>query len=102
MLLDALELRLTAEPIVWNEFDNAVDNLRRELLAQARIHVAKRTGKRKQDVFLDKRERAAAALQIIIPCVMKIERCAVIDQPEPLMPEQHIRVARRAVNVRDV
>jgi hypothetical protein len=53
-------------------------------------------------MILDLLERAAAALQIVRPVVMKIERGAVIDQPQFAMPDEQIRIARSPIDIRDI
>src|SRR5256885_15498174 len=42
----------------------------------------------------------SAALHIVRPVVMKVECRAVIYQPEILVPDEYVRVARRAIHVR--
>ena len=39
---------------------------------------------------------------IVVRRVVEVERRAVVDQPEPVVPHQHVGVARRAVDVGDV
>ncbi len=46
-------------------------------------------------------KRILTAFQILRPGVMKIQSGAVIDEPQLPMPDQHVGVARRAIDVGD-
>ena len=45
------------------------------------------------------RERSPRARRVVAARVMEVERGAVVDQPQPPVPHQHVGVARRAVDV---
>ena len=54
-----------------------------------------------QRVLLDQCKRRAAALQIIRPVMVKIERRTMVDQPQVILPHQQVDVAGSAVDVGD-
>ena len=54
-----------------------------------------------QHVVADRRERAAARAASGSRAVERVQRRAVVDQPQVAVPAQQVRVARRAVDVRD-
>ena len=55
---------------------------------------------RQQHVVADRRERALRLGRRVLPGVLEVERRAVVDQPDAAVPEQQVRVLRRAVDVR--
>ena len=48
----------------------------------------------------DQRERAIGMRLRVEAPVVEVERGAVVDQPQPVVPDQQVRVARGAVDVR--
>jgi hypothetical protein len=50
-------------------------------------------------VLFDKAKGRVAARQIVVPIVMKIERRAVVNQPQLLFPNQQVDIARRAIHI---
>ena len=56
-------------------------------------------GARQQHVVADRRERAQRLGGRVLPRVLQVERGAVVDQPQPAVPEQQVGVLRRAVDV---
>ena len=56
---------------------------------------------RQQHVIRDDRERLHRIHRRIPVAMVEEQRRAVVDQPQPLVPDEQVRVARRAVDVRD-
>ncbi len=54
---------------------------------------------REQDVVLDQRERLVGVLCGVQTAVVEVQRGAVVDQPQPVVPEQQVGVARGAIDV---
>src|SRR5579872_3806676 len=44
-------------------------------------------------MILDLRKGADAPLQVMVPTVMKVERCAMIDQPQGTVPDKQVNIS---------
>src|SRR5687767_13302658 len=87
--------RVANQPGVGNQFNDAVDYVRRDAPHHLRVRLSERAGELQQDVVFYKWEGISAALEMVVPPVMKVEGGSMIDEPESTMPYQHVRVARR-------
>ena len=67
---------------------------------QARVGRRDRARERQQDVIASPLERAAGMRVRVAPGVVDVQRGAVVDQPRPAVPDEQVRVPRRAVGVR--
>jgi len=95
---------VAGDPALRNALDDRLHDIRRELFGHARIDLFERSGVFQEYVLRDEREGIARALRSTAPIrgVMKIERGAMIDQPEAPMPQKHVRVARGSIDVHHV
>src|SRR4051812_4165945 len=64
---------------------------------KARVGLRDRAGEGEQDVVADRREAVGRAGDRIARGVVDVERGAVVDQPQSVVPAQQVRVARGAV-----
>src|SRR6266567_6861831 len=97
-------LRLSGQPGVRNEFYYTANDIWCGQVGHLRVDVAKRQerGKREQDVIFDHWKSVAASLHIIGPGMVEVERCTMINEPNSPVPHEHVRVARRTVNISHV
>ena len=93
--------RLSRQPVGRNVVRYLGKKVRVQLRSQQRICLRQPAGQVQQRMLLDHRKRRAAALQVIAPVVVKIERRAMVDQPQLVLPQQHVDVAVGAVHIRD-
>src|SRR5262249_58996166 len=84
------------------QFNDAVNYVWRDPPGHLRIHLSERVGELQQDVVFYKGKWVPAAVEVVVPSVMEVEGGAVINEPESPMPHQHVRVARRSVNIRHI
>src|ERR1051326_2485545 len=97
----AIRRRPLRQPLLGDESDDLVEHRRRQLRGQLLVDIADLRRPRQQHVLLALRERFARALDRVGgPVVMKDQRRAVIDHPEIAMPDEEVRVLRRAIDVR--
>ena len=68
-------------------------------LRQLCVDLAECAGTREEDVIFNQGKRGAAAFEVVMPDVVEVERCPVIDEPEASVPHQQVRVARGPVDV---
>src|SRR5262245_53638770 len=99
VLDDPAERKVASQPGVGNQFNDAVDYVWRDPPGHHRIHLSERVGELQQDMVFYKGEWVPAPSEMVVPSVMEIERGAMINEPESPMPDQHVRVARRSVNI---
>ena len=84
------------KPCVGNERDDVPDDVRRDTRGHVRVRLLQMGGEWQQHVILDTGKRVLAALQVIVPRVVEIERSAVIDELQAAVPDEEVRVVRRA------
>src|SRR5882672_3116443 len=85
-LAAAAERRVANQPGVGNQFNDAVNYVRRDPPGHLRIYLSERGGELQQDVVFYKGKGIPAAFEVIVPSVMEVEGGAVINEPESPMP----------------
>src|SRR5215510_2408262 len=99
VLVALAERRVLNQPGVRNKFNYAVNNIWRDPPGHQRVYLLERVGKLEEDMVFYHGERGSAAFVVVGPCVVEVEGCTMIDEPESSVPYKHIRVARRTVDV---
>src|SRR5271155_802659 len=93
------ESRIVSQPGIGNQLNDAPQFFCREERRHPCIDFGKGGRLLEQYMVFDQRERVPRVLIAAIPCMMKIQGRSVIDEPEPAVPDQHIDVAHRAIDV---
>jgi hypothetical protein len=88
-----------ADPVLGHELRDRVE--RQVERPEPRVDRPERRGVREQDVVGDLPERAARDRREVRDAVLQEQRGAVVDQPQVAVPDEHVRVARGAVDVHD-
>src|SRR5262245_25047301 len=87
------------QPSVRNKVHYAINNIRRDPPGHLRVYLLESTGKLEEDVVFDHRERGSATFEVVLPCVVEVKGRTMIDKPESSVPDKHVCVARRTVDV---
>src|SRR5581483_4711354 len=98
-ILDVRARRVADEPVARDERRDPLERAAVELRCQSLVCRGDRAGARQQDVLCDLRERACCPLGGPQAGVLQVQRRPVVDQPEPLVPDEQVRVPRGAVDV---
>src|SRR5829696_9685491 len=91
---------LRREPVRRDAVEHALENVGPEKRREPRVGLRDVPGAGQQDVVADRGKRAVGVGRRVLPSVLQVERGAVVDQPQPPVPQQQVRVLRRAVDVR--
>src|SRR5262250_2752712 len=79
------------QPGVRNKCNDAVNDIGREPSDHGRIYPLESAGKLEENMVFDHGERGSAAFAVVGPCVVEVQGCTVIDEPESSMPDKHVR-----------
>src|SRR4029453_7119068 len=99
VLVALAERSVPNQPSVRNKVNDAINNIRRDPPGHLRVYLLKSTGTLEEDVVFDHRERGSATFAVVLPCVVEVEGRSMIDKPESSVPDKHVCVARRTVDV---
>src|SRR5258708_37804294 len=95
----AVEARIIRQPGIRYQLDDACDLVDANTLPHLGIGLLEQAREFQQYMILDQRERRQRVSVALIPGVMEIEGSAMIDEPQPPMPHQHIDVARGSIDI---
>src|SRR5579871_2732335 len=84
---------VAGEPFVGDEVYDGGEAIFGEQWGEAGVGLGDGGGVGQQNVILDHGEWGAAARFVVVPGVVEVERGAVVDEPEPRMPDEEVGVA---------
>ena len=93
--------RVAGQPGIRNQREEFIDQRFGDLHAERLASGADVVSARKQHVILDHREAAHRHAIRVVPGMVHVERGAVIDHPEFVMPDEQVRILGRAIDVHD-
>jgi hypothetical protein len=91
---------LAAEPLARHRAHDRLDQGRRDERREPRVGLGDRPRVGEEDVLADERERAVGHRRQVVRSVLEVERRPVVDEPQPTVPPQQVRVARGPIDVR--
>src|SRR5258705_6699446 len=93
--------RISRQPNLGFGRHEAFEQAARDEAGEARVRRLDGARERQQHVLGGPLERPPGVLCWIAPRVMDVERGAVVDEPRPAVPDEHVGIFRRAVRVGD-
>jgi hypothetical protein len=96
------EGRLGREPVFGHEVDDRGEEVGGELWAERGVGLGEGGGEGEEDVVADQGEGVADLRAVAGPVEVDVEGGALVDQVEPLVPEEEVGVAGGAVDVREI
>src|SRR5580704_2482226 len=98
-LLRGLAGRPVDQPFFRDKIDDLLDMVRGEPVAVNGVDGFDLGCLRQEDVLPDRQEGSGRLLFPVIPGVVEIQSCTVIDQPKLFVPDQHIGIPGGAVDI---
>ncbi len=87
------EFLLVAEPFFGEIGDDRPNDLLGQQRAQSRVGSQEIGRHRQEDMVFDRREPRLDPIAPPLPAMVEVERRAVIDQPELVVPEEQVGIA---------
>src|SRR5690348_182530 len=94
--------RIIGQPVGGKLGDDAGQRLTGQARPQWRIYLGQSRSPWQQHMISYSGKRPLPLKSCPLPGVVKIQRRAMIDQPEPAVPRQDVGIAHGAVRVRDI